>query len=89
MVALSIGEISQEEDEEPQRLADGPTVIYFNQGNLDSQHPLASQNSQAAMVQGFVPLEDRQISRPGLKEAADLRIKVELLNLAPRVNGPK
>ena len=50
IVAISIGEFSHEEDEEPQRLADGPTVIYFNQGNLDSQHPVASQNSQAAMV---------------------------------------
>ena len=89
MVALSIGEISQEEDEEPQRFADGPTVIYFNQGNLESQHPLVSQTSQQAIVQGFVPLEDRQVSRPGLKESADLRIKVDLLNLAPKVNGPK
>jgi hypothetical protein len=36
MVALSIGEISHDEDDEPQRFADGPTVIYFNQGNLES-----------------------------------------------------
>ncbi len=36
MDALSIGEISPDENEEPKRLGDGPTVIYFNQGNLES-----------------------------------------------------
>lgn len=89
MAAFSIGEISHDGDDEPQRFADGPTVIYFNQGNLESKHPLASQSSQVAIVQGFIPVEEMQISRLDLKETPNLRIKVELLNLVPRVNGPK